>query len=156
MTKRLAFDPAEVPESNGTTIPEPFKALNQNRYNRRLGDFAGLKNYGVNLTRILPGGQSSYLHAHTRQDEFIYVVEGEVVLETSAGSQTLKSGMCAGFPAGSGTAHRFLNKTTRDVLLLVVGDRSAGDEIAYPDIDLHARFDQGGTYRYTKKDGTPL
>ncbi len=156
MTKQLAFDPAAVPESNATTFPEPYKAHNQNRLNRRLGDFAGVKNFGVNLTRILPGGQSSYLHAHTRQDEFAYVLEGEVVLETSQGREVLRAGMCAGFSAGSGTAHRFINQTDRDVLLLVVGDRSAGDEIAYPDVDMHARLDAGGTYRFTKKNGTPL
>src|SRR5262245_43020143 len=126
-----AFDPAEVPESNATTYPEPLRAPNQNRYNRRLGNFVGLKNFGVNLTRIVPGGQSSYRHAHTTQDEFIYVLEGEVVMETNAGSQILKPGMCAGFPANTGDAHRFVNRSSSDVLLLVVGDRSANDEVTY-------------------------
>ena len=84
-----AFDPAEVPESNATTYPEPLRAPNQNRYNRRLGNHVGLKNFGVNITRIVPGGQSSYRHAHSRQDEFVYVLEGEVVLETNAGAQVL-------------------------------------------------------------------
>src|ERR1700741_3881459 len=106
-----AFEPADVPESNATTLPEPLRAANMNRYNRRLGDHAGLKNFGVNLTRIVPGGQSSYRHAHSRQDEFVYVLEGEVVLETDAGAQQLRAGMCAGFPAGTGDAHRFVNRS---------------------------------------------
>lgn len=86
-----AFDPADVPESNATTIPGALRAQNQTRYNRRLGDHAGLRNFGVNLTRIVAGGQSSYRHAHSTQDEFIWVLGGEVVLETDAGSQVLKA-----------------------------------------------------------------
>lgn len=154
--KSRIFATGEVPETNATTIPEPFKTCNQQRYNRRLGDFAGLTNYGVNLTRIVPGGQSSYLHAHSRQDEFVYVLEGEVVVETGAGAQTIGAGMCAGFPAGTGDAHRFVNKSDRDVLLLVVGDRSPGDVLTYPDIDLHGEMAADGRYRFTRKDGTAL
>ena len=150
-----AFDPADVPESNATSYPEPLRAPNQNRYNRRLGNHAGLKNFGVNLTRIVPGGQSSYRHAHTRQDEFVYVLEGEVVMETNAGAQVLPRGMCAGFPAGTGDAHRFVNRSGADVVLLVVGDRSPDDEVAYPDMDMHARLAADGKYRFTRKDGTP-
>ena len=150
-----AFDPADVPESNATSYPEPLRAPNQNRYNRRLGNHAGLKNFGVNLTRIVPGGQSSYRHAHTRQDEFVYVLEGEVVMETNAGAQVLQRGMCAGFPAGTGDAHRFVNRSGADVVLLVVGDRSPDDEVAYPDMDMHARLGADGKYRFTHKDGTP-
>ena len=150
-----AFNPADVPESNATSYPEPLRAPNQNRYNRRLGNHAGLKNFGVNLTRIVPGGQSSYRHAHTRQDEFVYVLEGEVVMETNAGAQVLPRGMCAGFPAGTGDAHRFVNRSGADVVLLVVGDRSPDDEVAYPDMDMHARLGADGKYRFTHKDGTP-
>jgi uncharacterized cupin superfamily protein len=150
-----AFDPAEVPESNFTSYPAPLRAPNQNRYNRRLGNHVGLKNFGVNLTRIVPGGQSSYRHAHTRQDEFVYVLEGEVVLETNAGAQVLGAGMCAGFPAGTGDAHRFINRSDTDVLLLVVGDRSGDDEITYPDIDMHAKLAADGRYIYAHKNGTP-
>jgi uncharacterized cupin superfamily protein len=150
-----AFDPADVPESNATTYPEPLRAANLKRYNRRLGNHAGLKNFGVNLTRIAPGGQSSYRHAHSRQDEFVYVLEGELVLETNAGEQVLRPGTCVGFPAGTGDAHRFLNRTSADAVILVVGDRSASDEIVYPDVDLHGRLEADGKYRYTRKDGTP-
>ena len=151
-----AFDATSVAESNFTSYPEPHRAINQNRYNRRLGDHAGLRNYGVNLTRIVPGGQSSHRHAHSRQDEFIFVLEGEVVLETNAGVQTLTPGMCAGFPGGTGDAHRFVNHSGLDVILLVVGDRTPGDEITYPDVDMHATLGANGRYRFTTKSGNPL
>jgi len=157
MTKpRLpAFDPADLAESNATSYPDKFKAINSRRWNRRLGDYVGLKNFGVNLTRIEPGGQSSARHAHTKQDEFIWVMSGEVVLETNEGSQILGPGMCAGFPAGSGNAHRFVNRTDRDAVILVVGDRTPFDEVSYPDIDNHARAGADGRYVHTKKDGMP-
>lgn len=151
-----AFDPRALPESNFTSYPEAFRAQNQQRWNRRLGDHVGLRNFGVNLTRIVPGGQSSHRHGHTKQDEFIYVLEGEVVLETNSGQQVLKPGMCAGFPAGSGDAHRFVNRGSSDVVLLVVGDRTPGDEVQYPDIDMHGKMGADGRYRFTRKDGTPF
>ena len=150
-----AFDPSDVPESNASSYPEPLRGPNLHRYNRRLGNHAGLRNYGVNLTRVVPGGQSSYRHAHSHQDEFVYVIEGEVVLETDAGAQTLTTGMCAGFPAGTGDAHRFVNRSAADVVLLVVGDRTTGDEVTYPDVDLHGCSDDSGIFRFTHKDGTP-
>jgi len=145
-----------VTETNFTSYPEPYRAANSTRYNRRLADHAGLKNFGVNLTRIIPGGQSSFRHAHSRQDEFIYVLQGEVVLETNDGEQVLRPGMCAGFPAGTGDAHRFVNRTASDVALLVIGDRTPGDEISYPDVDMHAVLAPDGVYRFSTKSGEPL
>ena len=156
-TPRLpAFDPDMVTETNFTSYPELYRAANSTRYNRRLSDHAGLKNFGVNLTRIIPGGQSSFRHAHSRQDEFIYVLQGEVVLETNDGEQVLRPGMCAGFPAGTGDAHRFVNRTASDVALLVIGDRTPGDEISYPDVDMHAVLAPDGVYRFSTKSGEPL
>lgn len=155
MQEKSGFDPLTLPESNATSYPEPYRAANQKRWNRRLGDHAKLANFGVNLTRIVPGGQSSHRHAHSRQDEFIYVLQGEVELETSAGVEQLRAGMCAGFPAGTGNGHRFVNRSNADVLLLVVGDRTAGDEATYPDIDMHGRMRPDGRYAFTHKDGTP-
>ena len=156
-TPRLpAFDPGTVTETNFTSYPEPHRAANSTRYYRRLGDHAGLHNFGVNLTRIVPGGQSSYRHAHSRQDEFIYVLEGEVVLQTNDGEQILRPGMCAGFPAGTGDAHRFVNRSARDAVLLVIGDRSSGDEITYPDVDMHAVLRPDGRYEFSTKSGEPL
>jgi uncharacterized cupin superfamily protein len=157
MTKpRLpAFDPNGLEESNATSYPPKFRADNSRRWNRRLGDHVGLTNFGVNLTRIEAGAQSSARHAHAKQDEFIWVVDGEVVLETNEGRQTLGPGMCAGFPAGCGNAHRFVNETGKDALILVVGDRTPFDDITYPDIDNHASAGADGKYVHTKKDGTP-
>jgi uncharacterized cupin superfamily protein len=153
--KPPAFDPREVPESNATGYPEPFRADNQTRYNRRLAQHAGIKNYGVNLTRIIPGGQSSHRHTHSKQDEFVYVVEGEVVLECNSGAQLLKPGMCVGFPAGNGDAHRFVNRSAADAVILVVGDKTGGDEVSYPDIDMHGKLEADGKYHFYRKDGTP-
>ena len=155
MPEKSGFDPLLLPESNATGYPEPFRAANQQRWNHRLGEHAKLTNFGVNFTRIIPGGQSSARHAHTRQDKFIYVLEGEVDLETDASIETLRAGMCAGFPAGTGNAHRFINRSAEDVLLLVVGDRTGGDEITYPEIDLHGRMGADGRYVFARKDGIP-
>lgn len=151
-----AFNPDDVSESNSTSYPAVHRAANQMRYNRRLGDYAGLTNFGVNLTRIIPGGQSSFRHAHSRQDEFVFVLEGEVVLETNGGEQVLTAGMCAGFSAGSGDAHRFVNRTGQDAKLLVIGDRTADDEISYPDVDMRAELGPDGLYKFTTKAGKPL
>ena len=154
--KPSGFDPLALPESNATRYAKAFRAENQQRWNRRLGDHAGLTNIGVNLTRIAPGGQSSSRHWHSRQDEFVYVLAGEVVLETDVGDEVLCSGMCAGFPAGTRNGHRFVNRTSEDALLLVVGDRTSPEEIGYSDIDMHGYLGSDGRYRFTRKDGTPL
>ncbi len=155
MSKTGAFSPADVPETNYTQLPEPLRQQQLKRFNRRLGDHAGLKNFGVVLTRIVPGGQSSFRHAHSHQDEFVYVLEGSPILEANGGEQQMKPGECVGFPAGTGDAHRFLNRTEKDVLLLVVGDRTAGDTASYPDVDLHGVMGPDGRYRFLHKDGTP-
>src|SRR5687768_12169856 len=125
------------------------------RDKRVLGDLFGLTNFGVNLTRLAPGGQSALRHAHGRQDEFVYMLEGEAVLVTDAGETILKPGMCAGFKAGTGDAHHLVNRSQRDVLFLEVGDRSAGDSVEYPDDDVKAVYGADGKWKYTTKDGTP-
>src|SRR5205085_12540349 len=96
------FRPADVPESNASSYPEPFREGQRKRYNRRLGDHAGLRNFGVNLVRVLPGGQSSARHAHSKQDEFVYVLKVELLLVTDAGLAAATAGRCIGFPAGTG------------------------------------------------------
>jgi uncharacterized cupin superfamily protein len=149
MPKPPAFNPFELPESNAIGYPPPYREDAKRRFNRRLGDHAGLKNFGVVPTRIVPSGKSSHRHAHSKQDEFVWVLEGETVLETDAGEQVLTAGMCAGFPAGNGDAHRFLNRTEKDVLLLVAGDRTESDEVSYPDIDMHLKRSEG----FFHKDG---
>jgi uncharacterized cupin superfamily protein len=124
------------------------------RERRRLGDALGLKNFGVNLLRLPPGCASSQRHWHTRQDEFVYVLAGEVVLVTDRGEQTLRAGMAAGFPAGTGDGHHLVNRSAADALLLEVGDRTPGDEADYSDIDMMVRW-VDGEERYLRKDGTP-
>ena len=117
-------------------------------------DLFGLKNFGVNLTRLAPGAVSALRHAHSRQDEFVYVLQGHPTLHTDAGAVQLAPGMCAGFRAGSGNAHHLLNRTAEDVTYLEVGDRTPGDEGSYPDDDLQAVLAEG-RWRFIHKDGTP-
>jgi len=119
-----------------------------------LGDLFGLANFGVNLTRLAPGAVSALRHAHSRQDEFIYVLQGSPTLHTDEGRTALAPGMCAGFKAGTGNAHCLVNDTGEEVVYLEVGDRTAGDEGSYPDDDLVARLVEGG-WRFEHKDGTP-
>lgn len=123
------------------------------RTKRSLGDLFGLHNFGVNLTRLAPGAASALRHAHSRQDEFVYVLEGQPVLHTDEGLTRLSPGMCAGFPAGSGNAHRLVNDTAGTVLYLEVGDRSSGDEARYPDDDLRADLIDG-KWVFSRKDGS--
>jgi uncharacterized cupin superfamily protein len=149
------FRPTDLPESNSSGYPAPFRDGQRKRWVRRLGDHGGLKNYGVNLIRVEPGGQSSARHCHSKQDEFIYVLEGEFVLVTDAGRETVGPGTCIAFPAGSGDGHHFLNDTGEDAAFLVVGDRTAGDEVSYPDIDLELKAGSDGVKAFRHKDGTP-
>jgi len=124
------------------------------REKRPLGDLFGLKNFGVNLTRLRPGSASALRHRHSRQDEFVYVLSGEPTLVLDSGAMQLRPGMCAGFPAG-GTAHHLINRTSEDVVILEIGDRSPGDEVSYPDDDLNAVRHGDGQWRFFRKNGTP-
>ena len=151
----IAIVAADAPlRSKPSIYPEPFASRMQGREKRPLGDLFGLANFGVNLTRLAPGAVSALRHAHTRQDEFIYVVQGHPTLHTDAGATALAPGMCAGFRAGSGDAHRLANETTQDVVYLEVGDRSAGDAASYPDDDLVA-VAVDGRWQFSHKDGRP-
>ncbi len=149
-----AFDPKDLPEQSTTGYPEPYKSRVAGRHKRRLGDHAGLKNLGVNLTRLDPGAESSMRHWHTKQDEFIYVLEGEVTLVADAGRQKLKAGMAAGFPAGKEDGHQLVNETSRPVVYLEIGDRTPGDGATYSEADLAAKL-VGGKWVFTHKDGRP-
>jgi len=148
-----ALDPATVPTAGPSDYPPPFHKLVAGRERRRLGDALGLKNFGVNLMRLPPGCASSQRHWHTRQDEFVYVVAGEVVLVTDGGEQLLAAGMTAGFPAGKPDGHHLINRGAGDALVLEVGDRTAGDAADYSDIDMLVRLIDGEE-RYVRKDGT--
>jgi uncharacterized cupin superfamily protein len=153
-TAPLAIDARSVPpRTKPSSYPEPFFSRMSKREKRQLGDQFGLKNFGVNLTRLFPGGESALLHRHSKQDEFVYILQGEPTLVTDDGEVTLGPGMCAGFPA-QGRAHQLVNRTALDVLYLEIGDRSAGDEGFYPADDLKAALGGDGKWIFTHKDGT--
>lgn len=155
-TSPIALHAFDAPERVKKSNYPAFLALRMaGRTKRPLGDLFGLKNFGVNLVHIAPGGQSALRHAHRTQDEFVYVLEGHPVLITDRGETPLAPGMCAGFPAGTGDAHHLVNRTDREVIYLEVGDRTPGDEASYPDDDLAAQLDASGQWVFLRKDGTP-
>ncbi len=133
----------------------------QNRLRRRCkversvrsATYSACRNFGVNLTRIRPSGVSALRHAHHKQDEFIYVVQGRPTLCTDEGENQLAPGMCAGFKSGSGNGHRLVNYTAEDVVYLEVGDRTPGDSVTYPDDDIRAGF-VNDKWQFTHKDGS--
>ncbi|MEP7183713.1 MAG: cupin domain-containing protein [Betaproteobacteria bacterium] len=131
-----ALDPAAVAESRGSGYPEPFRSRMGDRAKRKLGDACGLTKFGVNLVTLGAGGQSALRHWHTLEDEFVYVLSGEVVLVTGTGEQVLTAGMCAGYPAGNRDAHQFVNRGAAPATYLEVGSRIDGDNAFYPDDDL--------------------
>jgi uncharacterized cupin superfamily protein len=151
MGKRIELN--AVPVVTGSRYPSPFDAPCAARARQRLGDAAGLSDFGVNLMRLPAGAWSSQRHWHSAEDEFVYVLEGEVVLVTDGGEETLRPGDCAGFKAGVMDGHHLQNRSQREAVVLEIGSRKiAEDEGAYPDIDL--RFLKGRT-GFARKDGTP-
>lgn len=149
----IAINAADAPpRTKASNYPAPFAQRMQQRVKQPLGDLFGLTNFGVNLTRIAPGGVSALHHRHSAQDEFVYVLEGDLVLVTDEGQTMLKAGMCAGFPKG-GTAHHLRNMSDRDAVILEIGDRTPGDEVGYPADDIAARLDKEGRWVFTHKDG---
>lgn len=133
--------------------PSPFAHQVEGREKRKLGDFFGLKNFGVNLTTLAPGAASALLHEHTVQDEFVYILEGEPTLVTEEGESPLSPNMCIGFPAKGG-AHQLVNRSNAPVIYLEIGDRLPGDQADYPRDDL-AAVNQDGKWMFTHKDGSP-
>ncbi len=152
----LAIFASEVaPRTRSSNYPETFAVRMKGREKRPLGDLFGLRSFGVNLTRLAPGAQSALRHAHSRQDEFVYILAGFPTLVTDEGASLLEPGMCAGFAAGSGNAHHLVNRSDEEVLYLEIGDRAAHDVIAYPDDDLAADLDAEGGWRFSHKSGEP-
>jgi uncharacterized cupin superfamily protein len=155
--QRPALDPKSLEPYTGCGYPEPYRSRVLPREVRRLGEALGLTRIGVNLSTLAPGKESSMRHWHTHEDEFVYVLEGELLLRTDAGEQPLSAGMCAGFPAGSRDGHQLLNRGTRTAWYLVVSNRDPEDVPYYTDADVdliwsapHARG------RITRRDGTPF
>lgn len=150
------INPSTAPQGSGTRYPEAFAGPCKQRSWLRLGDAAGLTQFGVNLVRLAPGTWSSQRHWHALEDEFVRVMEGEVVLVDDDGEQPLRAGDCAGFKAGVRNGHCFQNRSSVDAVLLVIGSRNEGDHGEYSDIDMlftPGRYSGRGGYR--KKDGTP-
>jgi uncharacterized cupin superfamily protein len=151
----VAVTAAEVPaRSKPSVYPEPFASRMAGREKRQLGDQFGLTNFGVNLTRLAPNAVSALRHAHTKQDEFVYILQGRPTLHTDGGRTLLSPSMCAGFKAGTGNGHCLINETAEEVVYLEVGDRTPGDEGSYPDDDLKALFVEG-KWKFVHKDGSP-
>jgi uncharacterized cupin superfamily protein len=150
-----AFAKDVPPRARPSNYPEPFAARMKGREKRPLGDLFGLRVFGVNLTRLAPGAASALRHAHSRQDEFVYVLSGCPTLVSDEGASLLEPGMCAGFAAGSGNAHHLVNRSDEEVVFLEVGDRTSEDSVTYPDDDIEAVRDETGNLRFSRKSGEP-
>ena len=150
-----ALGPATVRPRTTSGYPEPLRARVLPRDKRPLGDALGLTRLGVNLTTLFPGKESSMRHRHTHEDELVFVLEGEVVLRTDAGEQTLVAGLCAGFPAGASDAHQLVNRSDRPARYLEIGTRHPDDTASFADVDLACHKDASGAWVFTRRDGSP-
>jgi uncharacterized cupin superfamily protein len=155
--KKPALDPMSLAPRTTSGYPEPYRSRVLPREKRALGDALGLATIGINHTTLPPGKESSMRHWHTYEEEFIYVLSGEVVLRTDAGEQVLKAGMCAGFPAfadsKNGDGHQLVNRSDQPAVYLEVSNRDPRDEAHYSDVDLHFHGD-GAPVPFTRKDGS--
>lgn len=144
------IDIAAVAARKGSAYPAPFHEMAKDRVKQALGDAGGLSDFGVNLTRLPPGAWSSQRHWHSAEDEFVYVISGEVVLVSDTGEDIVRAGECAAFPKNVANGHHFINRSGKDAVYLEIGTRSAEDFCSYPDIDLQIDAKIG---RYAHKDG---
>jgi uncharacterized cupin superfamily protein len=152
---RPALDPATIQPRSTSGYPEPFRSRVLPREKRALGDALGLTGIGVNLTTLMPGKESSMRHFHTREDEMVFVIEGEVVLRSDEGEQVLTAGTCAGFSAGARNGHHLVNRGAKPARYLEISNRDPQDSAEYPDVDLAYRKSADGGAVYARKDGTP-
>jgi uncharacterized cupin superfamily protein len=148
------IDPAKIPVDTRTGYPPPYDRVVVGRERKRLGNAAGLDQFGVNLTTLKPGAASALRHWHAQEDELVFILEGEVVLIESGGETVLKPGDAAGFKANSGDGHHLVNRSQREVVYLEIGTRSKHERVEYPEADLMVIRDEKGM-RYTHKDGKP-
>lgn len=145
------IDLAAVPARKGSTYPRPFDAPCAERVRQRLGDAGGLTDFGVNLMRLPPGAWSSQRHWHSHEDEFLYVVEGEVTLVEDGAETVLRAGDCAAFAKNAGNGHHLINTSDAVAIYLDIGSRAAADVVIYSDIDMMISGEDG----FTRKDGSP-
>ena len=151
------IDTSALPVLSGTSYPAPYDAAVRGRTRQRLGDAAGLTQFGVNLCRLAPGAASAHRHWHAAEDEFVLVLSGEVVLEEDGAEEVLRAGEAAGFAAGRAIGHRLVNRGADEAVILEIGTRAEADEVTYTDeaVDMHAAKTDGGTWIMTRKDGRP-
>ena len=152
--RKPALDPRTVEAVNRSGYPEPYRSRVLPRWKRQIGDALGLTRIGINYTVLPPGKESSMRHWHTHEDEFVFVLEGEVMLRTEGGEQRLAAGMCAGFPAGSADGHHLVNRSSADAVYLEISNRDRADGAQYSDPDVDLVYQAPG--RFTRRDGTPL
>lgn len=152
--KRPALDPLTLTPRTTSSYPEVFRHRVTPREKRALGDALGLTQLGVNLTTLLPGKESSLRHYHAREDEFVFVLEGEVVLRTDDGEQVLTAGTCAGFPAGTTNGHQLVNRSGEPARYLEIGSRSVDDVVGYSEDDLACHKNAEGAWVFTRRDGS--
>lgn len=153
-TPGTTFPAIDVRTTAGTTYPLAFRAKVEARIKRRLGDVVGLSQFGINLVTMPPGAWSSQRHWHTQEDEFIYIISGELVLVTGSGETVMRAGDCTGFPAGHADGHHLINRTAKDATYIEVGTRSPDEDVDYPDIDMIARR-RAGKSAYLNRKGEP-
>jgi uncharacterized cupin superfamily protein len=155
--RKPALDPNTLTPRNSSGYPEPYRSRVLPREKRALGDPLGLTKIGINLTTLAPGTESSMRHWHTLEEEFIFMLSGEVVLKTDAGEQVLTAGMCAGFPASAdgktGDGHQLINRSGMPAVYLEISNREKGDQAIYPDVDLHFHGVDASPM-FTRKDGS--
>jgi len=154
MTLKLpAVDPSTLPVVEKTGYPPPYNERVRGRSRRKLGDSCGLTQFGVNLTTLQPGSQSALRHWHAREDEFVYILSGEVVLVTDSGEQVLRAGQCSGFPGGKRDGHHMINRSAQPAQYLEVGSRIPGEVAGYPDDDITLAMTVDGM-KYLHKGGS--
>ena len=148
------LDIGKIPIDPRTGYPEPFRRAVEGRERKRLGNAIGLDQFGVNLSRLKPGAASSQRHWHQAEDEFVYMLEGELVLIEDDGETVLRPGDAAGWKAGVANGHCLVNRSSRDAVYLEIGSRAPREVANYPDIDMRAERD-GKNQRYVRKSGEP-
>lgn len=155
-TNRPAIEALSLPARTSSGYPEPYRSRVLPREKRALGDAFGLTKIGVNLTILPPGKESSMRHWHTHEEELVYILEGELVLVTDQGEQTLTAGMVAGFPVETGDGHQLVNRSDRPAKYLEISNRERADLAKYSDVDMATELLEPSGFRFVRKDGTPF